>query len=144
MGRERGITPTAVTTIKMEELIEMVQLVEEEENKEKKKEDNTVIFALEIVYKLVGIILETKRRDQANHLIVMVHPVVTQFTCWSTKDRNMLLSTCPWTAWLSRPFFACFCGYRSLAKFICCVCVSLPYYSCRCFFVCILILDCLL
>ena len=44
MGRERGITPTAVTTIKMEELIEMVQLVEEEENKEKKKEDNTGSF----------------------------------------------------------------------------------------------------
>ena len=43
-GRERGITTAAVTTIKMEELIEMVQLVEEEENKEEKKEDNRGSF----------------------------------------------------------------------------------------------------
>ena len=41
--REGGVTPTAVTTRKMEELIEMVQLVEEEENKEK-KEDNRGSF----------------------------------------------------------------------------------------------------
>ena len=42
--REGGVTSTAVTTRKMEELIEMVQLVEEEENKEKKKEDNRGSF----------------------------------------------------------------------------------------------------
>ena len=45
-GREEeGITTTAVTTIKMEELVEMAQLVEEEENKEEEnQEDNRGFF----------------------------------------------------------------------------------------------------
>lgn len=37
--REEGITTTAVTTIKMEELVEMAQLVDEEEEKKEEEEE---------------------------------------------------------------------------------------------------------
>lgn len=60
--REEGITTTAVTTIKMEELVEMVQLVEEEEEKKEEEEEensrgffqwqDTLVRKVHILYKI--------------------------------------------------------------------------------------------
>ena len=60
--REEGITTTAVTTIKMEELVEMAQLVEEEEEKKEEEEENsrgffqwqdTLVRKVHILYKIM-------------------------------------------------------------------------------------------